>query len=144
MNYYQESEEKGNELFTKWAEAVGCFQTMERQDLFSRVDWKCVGKKGTKINCELKVRSTLKYPDIFIEPSKYEYLMKQWEDNQELPWFINMCEDLVFVFDLRKCDVIDKGQVRIWSHPDQCYKMVHRYALSTKQAFKFKNGVQYK
>lgn len=140
MNYYQESEEKGNELFTKWAKEVGCFQTMERQDLFSRVDWKCVGKKGTKINCELKVRSTLKYPSIFIEPGKYEYLITQWNENKEVPWFINMCGNEVLVFDLRVVKPTKLTQVQIWSHPDKCYKWVERYELPTNKAFRFIDG----
>lgn len=143
-NYYQNSEEIGNELFLKWAEQVGCFTKMERQDLYSRVDWICQSYKGSTVNCELKVRDTLKYPDIFIEPGKYQYLMDKWNTEKIIPFYINMCEDLVYVFDLRRCKVIDKGMVNVWSYPDHCYKLVHRYGLLTKQAVKFKNGKQIK
>lgn len=142
MNYYQNCEEIGNQLFLKWANKVGCFKEMKRQDLYSRVDW--IGKtiKGHLINCELKVRDSLNWNDILIEPGKYNYLIQKWEKEKIIPWYINLCDDLVYVFDLRKCKVIDKGEMRIWSKPDKCYKFVHRFALLTSDAIKFKNGKQ--
>ena len=56
MNYYENCEEIGNQLFLKWAKEVKCFTELTRQDLYSRVDW--IGKtiKGNPVNCELKVR----------------------------------------------------------------------------------------
>lgn len=142
MNYYQECEEIGNQLFLNWANKVGCFTELTRQDLYSRVDW--IGKtiKGHLINCELKVRNSLNWPDILIEPGKYNYLLQKWNEENIIPWYINLCDDLVYVFDLRKCKVIDKGEMRIWSKPDKCYKSVHRFALLTSDAIKFKNGKQ--
>ena len=38
-NYYEDSEQIGNELFTKWAKEVNIFSEMKRQPLLSRVDW---------------------------------------------------------------------------------------------------------
>ena len=142
MNYYENCEEIGNQLFLKWANKVGCFTELTRQDLYSRVDW--IGKtiKGHLVNCELKVRDSLNWNDILIEPGKYNYLIQKWEKENIIPWYINLCDDLVYVFDLRKCKVIDKGQMRIWSKPDKCYKFVHRFALLTSDAIKFKNGKQ--
>ena len=142
MNYYQECEEIGNQLFLNWANKVGCFTKLKRQDLYSRVDW--IGKtiKGHLINCELKVRDSLNWNDILIEPGKYNYLIQKWEKEKIIPWYINLCGDLVYVFDLRKCKVIDKGMMRIWSKPDKCYKFVHRFALLTSDAIKFKNGIR--
>ena len=142
MNYYQECEEIGNQLFLNWANKVGCFTKLKRQDLYSRVDW--IGKtiKGNLVNCELKVRDSLNWNDILIEPGKYNYLIQKWEKEKIIPWYINLCDDLVYVFDLRKCKVIDKGMMRIWSKPDKCYKFVHRFALLTSDAIKFKNGIQ--
>ena len=142
MNYYQECEEIGNQLFLNWANKVGCFTKLKRQSLYSRVDW--IGKtiKGNLVNCELKVRDSLNWTDILIEPGKYNYLIQKWEKEKIIPWYINLCDDLVYVFDLRKCKVIDKGQMRIWSKPDKCYKFVHRFALLTSDAIKFKNGQQ--
>ena len=144
MNYYQECEEIGNQLFLKWAKEVKCFTELTRQDLYSRVDW--IGKtiKGNLVNCELKVRDSLNWTDILIEPGKYNYLITKWNEENIIPWYINLCDDLVYVFDLRKCKVIDKGQMRIWSKPDKCYKFVHRFALLTSDAIKFKNGKQFK
>ena len=142
MNYYQECEEIGNQLFLNWANKVGCFTKLKRQSLYSRVDW--IGKtiKGNLVNCELKVRDSLNWNDILIEPGKYNYLIQKWSKEKIIPWYINLCDDLVYVFDLRKCKVIDKGQMRIWSKPDKCYKFVHRFALLTSDAIKFKNGIQ--
>ena len=142
MNYYENCEEIGNQLFLNWANKVGCFTKLKRQSLYSRVDW--IGKtiKGNLVNCELKVRDSLNWPDILIEPGKYNYLIQKWEKEKIIPWYINLCDDLVYVFDLRKCKVIDKGQMRIWSKPDKCYKFVHRFALLTSDAIKFKNGIR--
>ena len=142
MNYYQECEEIGNQLFLKWAKEVGCFTKLKRQSLYSRVDW--IGKtiKGNLVHCELKVRDSLNWTDILIEPGKYNYLIQKWEKEKIIPWYINLCDDLVYVFDLRKCKVIDKGMMRIWSKPDKCYKFVHRFALLTSDAIKFKNGIR--
>ena len=142
MNYYENCEEIGNQLFLNWARAVGCFTKLKRQSLYSRVDW--IGKtiKGNLVNCELKVRDSLNWNDILIEPGKYNYLIQKWEKEKIIPWYINLCDDLVYVFDLRKCKVIDKGQMRIWSKPDKCYKFVHRFALLTSDAIKFKNGIR--
>lgn len=142
MNYYQNCEEIGNQLFLNWANKVGCFTELTRQDLYSRVDWICKTIKGNQVNCELKVRDSLNWPDILIEPGKYNYLIQKWEKEKIIPWYINLCDDLVYVFDLRKCKVIDKGEMRIWSKPDKCYKFVHRFALLTSDAIKFKNGKQ--
>ena len=142
MNYYENCEEIGNQLFLNWANKVGCFTKLKRQSLYSRVDW--IGKtiKGNLVNCELKVRDSLNWTDILIEPGKYNYLIQKWEKEKIIPWYINLCDDLVYVFDLRKCKVIDKGQMRIWSKPDKCYKFVHRFALLTSDAIKFKNGIR--
>ena len=142
MNYYENCEEIGNQLFLNWANKVGCFTKLKRQSLYSRVDW--IGKtiKGNLVNCELKVRDSLNWTDILIEPGKYNYLIQKWEKEKIVPWYINLCDDLVYVFDLRKCKVIDKGQMRIWSKPDKCYKFVHRFALLTSDAIKFKNGIR--
>ena len=142
MNYYQECEEIGNQLFLNWANKVGCFTKLKRQSLYSRVDW--IGKtiKGNLVNCELKVRDSLNWNDILIEPGKYNYLIQKWSKEKIIPWYINLCDDLVYVFDLRKCKVIDKGEMRIWSKPDKCYKFVHRFALLTSDAIKFKNGIR--
>ena len=144
MNYYQQCEEIGNQLSLNWANKVGCFTKLKRQSLYSRVDW--IGKtiKGNLVNCELKVRDSLNWTDILIEPGKYNYLITKWNEENIIPWYINLCDDLVYVFDLRKCKVIDKGQMRIWSKPDKCYKFVHRFALLTSDAIKFKNGKQFK
>ena len=142
MNYYENCEEIGNQLFLKWAKEVKCFTELTRQDLYSRVDW--IGKtiKGNPVNCELKVRNTLDYPTIFIEIGKYNYLLQKWNNEKIIPFYINLCGDTVLVFDLRLVKPIRRTTVRIWSHPDQTYKYVERYELPTNKAFKFIDGVR--
>ena len=144
MNYYENCEEIGNQLFLKWAKEVKCFTELTRQDLYSRVDW--IGKtiKGHLINCELKVRNTLDYPTIFIEIGKYNYLLQKWNNEKIIPFYINLCGDTVLVFDLRKVKPIKRTTVRIWSKPDKCYKWVERYELPTDKSCKFINGIQIK
>lgn len=143
MNYYQESEEIGNKLFTQWAEKVNIFAEMKRQPLLSRIDWICKSKKGTVVNCELKVRASLKYDTIFIEIGKYDYLMGKWKEGI-VPWYINFCGNETLVFDLRKVKPIRQTRVQIWNHADKCYQWVDRYELPTKQAFRFIDGQQVK
>lgn len=143
-NYYEDSEQIGNELFTKWAKEVNIFSEMKRQPLLSRVDWICQSIKGSTINYELKVRNTLEYDTIFIEPQKYNYLIKQWNENRVIPWYINLCGDKVLLFDLRYVKPCRITNVRIWSHPDQAYKWVDRFELETNKALKFINGEQQK
>ncbi len=143
-NYYEESEQIGNELFTKWANEVNVFSEMERQPLLSKVDWICKSKKGNLVNCELKVRNTLSYQTIFIEPGKYNNLVRLWNEKRIIPWYINLCGDEVLVFDLRYVRPCRITNVRIWSHPDQNYKYVDRFELETNKALKFINGKQIK
>lgn len=144
MNYYENCEEVGNKLFLKWANEVKCFTQMDRQDLYSRVDWICKTAKGITVNCELKVRNTLNYPTIFIEIGKYNYLLQKWNEEKIIPFYINLCGDTVLVFDLRRVKPLRQTTVRIWSHPDQTYKTVERYELQTNKAIKFINGKQVK
>lgn len=143
-NYYEDSEQIGNELFTKWAEEVNVFSDMERQPLLSKVDWICKSNKGNLVNCELKVRNTLSYQTIFIEPGKYNNLVRLWNEKRIIPWYINLCGDEVLVFDLRYVRPCRITNVRIWSHPDQNYKYVDRFELETNKALKFINGKQIK
>lgn len=143
-NYYEDSEQIGNELFTKWANEVNVFLDMERQPLLSKVDWICKSKKGNLVNCELKVRNTLSYQTIFIEPGKYNNLVRLWNEKRIIPWYINLCGDEVLVFDLRYVRPCRITNVRIWSHPDQNYKYVDRFELETNKALKFINGKQIK
>ena len=143
-NYYEESEQIGNELFTKWANEVNVFSEMKRQPLLSKVDWICKSKKGNLVNCELKVRNTLSYQTIFIEPGKYNNLVRLWNEKRIIPWYINLCGDEVLVFDLRYVRPCRITNVRIWSHPDQNYKYVDRFELETNKALKFINGKQIK
>ncbi len=143
-NYYQECENIGNQLFETWCDQIGIFKERERQSLMSRCDWICKTDKGIKVGCELKVRNTLKYPTIFIEPGKYEYLMNQWKENNIVPWFINLCGDEVLIFDLRKVKPVRITRVNILDRANLCHKMVNRYELLTKEAVKFKNGKRIK
>lgn len=145
MNYFQESELIGDNLFKEWANQVQCFKSMKRQSLYSRVDWRCISIKNNSINCELKVRTSLKYPSIFIEPGKYDFLMNEYKEKGNIPWFINLTTDgLVYIFDLRSVKPIRLTDVTIYDKANSCYKPVQRYELPTDKAIKFKNGIRIK
>ena len=105
MNYFEKCESIGDNLFVDWCNKTKYFSSIERQPLLSRVDWICKDNAGHVINCELKVRNTLKYPDIFIEPGKYVILISLWNDKGIIPLYINFCGNECIAFDLRKCKV---------------------------------------
>lgn len=141
-NYYQDCEDICNDLFVKWAEQTKIFKDMVRQPLLSRIDWKCVTIKDNKVNCELKYRSSLAYDTIFIEPGKYEILMKQWQEEKVIPWFINLCGDEVLLFDLRIVKPIGVKEVYILDKAHMNHKWVQRYELPTNKALRFINGIK--
>lgn len=142
MNYFEECEEIGNKLFLTWANQTKYFKKMERQPLLSRVDWVCESNNGTIVNCELKVRNTLNYSTIFIEPNKWNHLISEWKKYKRVPLFINLCNNEVLAFDLRKVKPTREVKVLIWDGANKCQKMVTRYELETSKAVKFINGVK--
>ena len=141
-NYFQKSEDICNELFQSWANKVGIFKQMERQPLLSRVDWKCITIKDSKVNCELKCRSSLDYNTIFIEIGKYDFLMKDYNENGYIPWFINLKDDEILLFDLRIVKPIAVRDVYILDKSTMTHKWVKRYELPTNKALRFKNGIK--
>lgn len=140
MNFYQISEECDDQKFQNWAQQVDCFKEMQRQPLMSKVDWICTAKSGKKVNCELKGRTSLDWDTIFIEVGKYDYLMQKWEQEKIIPWYINMCDQTVFLFDLRYVKPSRNTLVRIWDKGAQSFKYEYRYELLTSKALKWNNG----
>ena len=144
MNYFEKCESIGDNLFIDWCNKTKYFSSIERQPLLSRVDWICKDNAGHVINCELKVRNTLKYSTIFIEPDKYVNLISLWNDKGIIPLYINFCGNECIAFDLRKCKVNDVGEVRIWDGSNNCYKMVNRFSLNVEDGDKYINGCKVK
>lgn len=142
--YFEECEEIGNKLFLTWANQTKYFKKMERQPLLSRVDWVCESNNGIIVNCELKVRNTLKYSTIFIEPGKYSNLIKLWNDKGIIPLYLNFSGNECIAFDLRKCKVNNVGEVRIWDGSNKCYTMVNRFSLNVEDGVKYINGCKVK
>lgn len=141
-NYFQKCEDIGDEKFINWTDSIGIFSKRERLPLLSRIDWRCETPEGIIVNCELKVRNSLKYDTIFIEPGKYNNLIREWNEYKRIPLYINFCEDETVVFDLRKCNVNDVGEIRIWDGYNKCYEMVHRFSLNKNEGIRYIKGIK--
>ena len=106
MNFYENSEELDDFNLSFFNRKIGWFKEMYRQDLYSRIDWYCVERKGRNCSCELKTRfnDIFKYETIFIEPGKYDAMIEKYDKEGYIPLYINFMQDHrnVAVFDLRK------------------------------------------
>ena len=106
MNFYENSEELDDFNLSFFNRKIGWFKEMHRQDLYSRIDWYCVDKKGRNCSVELKTRfnDIFKYETIFIEPGKYDAMIEKYNKDKYIPLYINFMQDNkhVVVFDLRK------------------------------------------
>lgn len=142
MNYFEECESIGDKLFLTWANQTKYFKKMERQPLLSRVDWICKDSKGNVINCELKVRQSLKFDSIFIEPGKYANLIRLYKEKGIIPLYLNFSGNECIAFDLRRCRVYDVGEVRIWDGSNKCYQLVNRYSIPTSDGVRYVDGIK--
>ena len=106
MNFYETSEELDDVNLMSFNKNIGWFSEMKRQNLYSRIDWYCVDRKGRNCSCELKTRfnDIFKYETIFIEPGKYDAMIEKYDKEGYIPLYINFMQDNkhVAVFDLRK------------------------------------------
>lgn len=105
-NFYETSEELDDFNLSFFNRKIGWFKEMKRQDLYSRIDWFCVDKKGRNCSVELKTRfnDIFKFEELFIEPDKYDAMIEKHKNEGYIPLYINFMQDNkhVAVFDLRK------------------------------------------
>lgn len=149
-NYCQDNEAQDDVYFKKWTNLLNWWPTAERSDdQFDRIDYRYTGSTGTVSNIELKGRDGNKteesiayYPayfsGIFIEKGKYEHLMKRWEENKEIPVYINFFNsgNTVVIYDLRKAEKLyeEAKLYKVWSGVKKAYEWVQRYELTLKSA----------
>ena len=119
------------------------FTKLERNTLFDRVDVEAKDKNGRRINIELKSRiiSIDKYETIYIAEDKYNYMMMKWENDEEIPLYINFFNGgIVGVWDLRKFPKPEIINVRIYNKGRQRIENVNRYILPVDGCIKLGRG----
>ena len=119
------------------------FTKLERNTLFDRSDIEAKDRKGRRVNIELKTRiiSIDKYNTIYIEEDKYKHMMMKWENDEEIPLYINFFNGgTVGVWDLRKFPKPEITSVRIYNKGRQTIENVNRYILPVEGCIKLGRG----
>ena len=119
------------------------FTKLERNTLFDRIDIDAKDRKGRRVNIELKSRniSIDKYSTIFIEEDKYKHLLMKWENDEEIPLYINFFNGgVVGVWDLRNFPNPELKNVTIINKGRQTIENVNRYILPVKNCIKLCRG----
>lgn len=132
---FEKLKEVNNDL--KW------FTKMERNTLFDRIDIEANDRKRRRVNIELKTRIIPidKYDTIYIEEDKYKHLMMKWENDGEIPLYINFFNGgIVGVWDLRKFPNPELKNVTIINKGRQTIENVNRYILPVEGCIKLCRG----
>ena len=132
---FEKLKEINNDL--KW------FIKLERNTLFDRIDIEAKDRKGRRVNIELKTRIIPidKYDTIYIEEDKYKHLLMKWENDGEIPLYINFFNGgIVGVWDLRKFPDPQLKNVTIINKGRQTIENVNRYILPVKNCIKLCRG----
>ena len=118
------------------------FTKLERNTLFDRIDIEAKDRKGRRVNIELKSRniSIDKYDTIYIEEDKYKHLLMKWENDGEIPLYINFFNNGVGVWDVRKFPNPDTVNVTIYNKGRQTIENVNRYILPVDGCIKLGRG----
>lgn len=142
--YFDHTEELNNLFFEDFNRTVGWFTDTQRQPVNSVYDYLCKDRSGRTVNVELKVRNIdiNKYDTILIEPKKWEYLTKRWNDFGEIPLYVNFFQDgrHVGVFDLRKMEKPQSRKVHLYDKGHMCWKDEERYMLPTRMFMYYIDG----
>lgn len=135
-----------NEDFLKLKEInedLKWFTKLERNSLFDRIDIEAKDRLGRRVNIELKSRniSIDKYDTIYIEEEKYKHLVMKWENDGEIPLYINFFNGgIVGVWDLRKFPNPEIINVTIINKGRQTIENVNRYILPLEGCIKLCRG----
>ena len=119
------------------------FTNLERNPLLDRIDIEAKDRKGRRVNIELKTRiiSIDKYETIYIEEDKYKHMIMKWENDGEIPLYINFFNGgIVGVWDLRKFHNPEITSVRIYNKGRQTIENVNRYILPVEGCIKLGRG----
>ena len=140
MNFYENSEELDDFNLSFFNRRIGWFKEMHRQDLYSRIDWYCIDKKGRNCSVELKTRfnDIFKYGTIFIEPGKYDAMIEKYNEDGYIPLYINFMQDFkhVAVFDLRNFNRsnVELLDTMIFNPGPKEIQLVQRLLLPVREA----------
>lgn len=138
-NFFTDSENIDDIAFQFLNEKVNWFTHMNRNELMNEVDWTCINRTGTTTNCELKLRDNQinSYEDVYIEVGKYKQLMKRWNEDKQIPLYINFFQskEFVAVWDLRKINKMNYYPfTRIYNKGKRRWETVERYGLFPRDA----------
>ena len=141
--YFDRMEIEDFDKLKKINEDLKWFTKLERNTLFDRIDIEAKDRKGRSVNIELKTRIIPidKYDTIYIEEDKYKHLIMKWENDGEIPLYINFFNGgIVGVWDLRKFPNPELKNVRIINKGRQTIENVNRYILPVKNCIKLCRG----
>lgn len=131
-NYFDKMEEEDYIKLVELNDHIKWFDKIERNEKMDRIDIDATDKRGRKVNIELKSRLCTfgTYPTIFIEEEKYDNLMRKWENNNEIPLYINFFfANKTAVWDLRKFKNMEKSNITIFNKGKNIVESVTRYNL---------------
>lgn len=144
--YFDHTEDLNNTFFEAFNDTVKWFTETHRQAVNSVYDYKCKDYKGRIVNVELKVRSIdiNKFDTLFIEPKKWDYLMKRWNEEKEIPLYINFFQDgsHVGVLDLRKISTPQYKMIHLYDKGHTCFKDEERILIPTRYFMYFEYGIK--
>ena len=141
--YFDRMENEDFDKLKEVNEDLKWFTELERNTLFDRIDIEAKDRKGRRVNIELKTRiiSIDKYDTIFIEQDKYKHLVMKWENDGEIPLYINFFNGgIVGVWDLRKFPNPELKNVTIINKGRQTVENVNRYILPVEGCIKLCRG----
>ena len=141
--YFDRMESEDFNKLKEINEDLKWFTKLERNTLFDRIDIEAKDRNTRSVNIELKTRnmSIDKYDTIFIEEDKYKHMMMKWENDGEIPLYINFFNGgIVGVWDLRKFTKPEIINVRIYNKGRQTIENVNRYILPVKGCIKLGRG----
>lgn len=135
-DFFDLMEEIDTQLLTKFAKDTSLFTKLFRNEPFAPIDFEAVSKKGNRCSVELKTREKL-YDPLFIEPSKYNNLMLEWQKNKKVPLYINFIGNEAFVFDLRNNPKPNETTLTIYNKGRERKEIVKRFELPIITAYRY-------
>ena len=89
---------------------------------------------------ELKTRYKM-YDEIFIEPKKWDNMLRLWRQFGVVPLYINFFEDETYVWNLARLTAVTfYPNVRIWANDKLKDEVVDRIGLKIENAWVYKDG----
>lgn len=140
--YFDNCENEDNQLLIKFNEKYKLFIELNRHSIEHPIDYDAIGFNGKKVNIELKKRelSTNTFDTTFIEPLKYNYLMREWQENKIEPLFINFFNDGILIWNLKTMDYnkLKKQTVKLYDKGHKSFYVEERILLPNYKSYFYK------